>query len=51
MQGTYFYAPTDQGFEATLQERLAAWRERDAEEGLEKRLARYRGEEGTRVGG
>ena len=50
MQGTYFYAPTDQGFEATLQERLAAWRARDAEEGLEKRLARYRGEEGTRLG-
>ena len=48
MQGTYFYAPTEQGFERTLKERLAAWRARDAEEGLEKRLERYRDETDVR---
>ncbi|MGI9174586.1 MAG: AAA family ATPase [Rhodothermales bacterium] len=48
MQGTYFYAPTDQGFERTLKARLAAWRERDAEENLEKRLERYRDEADVR---
>ena len=41
MQGTYFYEPGDQGFEARVQARLADLRERDAEESLEKRVQRY----------
>ncbi len=41
MQGTYFYEPSDQGYERTIAERLAAWRQRDLAEGLKKRLQRY----------
>lgn len=41
MQGTYFYEPSDQGYERVIAERLAAWRQRDLAEGLQKRLQRY----------
>ena len=41
MQGTYFYEPSDQGYEARLQLRLAELRARDEEEGIEKRAHRY----------
>ncbi|HLT46619.1 MAG TPA: AAA family ATPase [Rubricoccaceae bacterium] len=41
MQGTYFYEPTAQGFEATIRERLAEQRARDEAEGLAKRVRRY----------
>lgn len=41
MQGTYFYEPSDQGFEAKLADRLAYLRARDAEESIEKRVQRY----------
>ncbi len=41
MQGTYFYEPSDQGYEARLQGRLADLRARDAEESIEKRVQRY----------
>ncbi len=42
MQGTYFYQPSDIGFEKIIAERLAEWRKRDLEESLPKRLQRYR---------
>ncbi|HIG75832.1 MAG TPA: AAA family ATPase [Bacteroidetes bacterium] len=41
MQGTYFYEPSDQGYEARIQGRLDALRQRDEEESLEKRVLRY----------
>ena len=41
MQGLYFYAPREIGYEQRLAERLAHWRARDAEENLEKRVRRY----------
>ncbi len=41
MQGTYFYEPSDQGYEARLAGRLAQLRERDAQEGITKRAQRY----------
>ena len=41
MQGTYFYEPSDQGFEARLQARLEQLRARDAEESIEKRVQKY----------
>ena len=41
MQGTYFYEPSDQGFEAKLASRLEYLRARDAEESIEKRVQRY----------
>ena len=41
MQGTYFYEPSDQGFEARVADRLGALRQRDAEESIEKRVQRY----------
>ncbi|MDX1531789.1 MAG: replication-associated recombination protein A, partial [Rhodothermales bacterium] len=41
MQGTYFYQPTEQGYERHVAERLARWRERDAAESLQKRVQRY----------
>jgi putative ATPase len=41
MQGLYFYTPRDMGYERTVAERLAVWRERDAEESVEKRARRY----------
>ncbi len=42
MQGTYFYQPSDIGFEKIIAERLAEWQKRDLEESLPKRLQRYR---------
>ena len=41
LQGTYFYGPSDVGYERTIAERLAYWRSRDEKEGLEKRVRRY----------
>jgi len=41
MQGTYFYQPSDVGYERTIQERLNYWRSRDSETDLKKRLDRY----------
>lgn len=41
MQGLYFYAPREQGYEQAVAERLAAWRARDAAESIEKRALRY----------
>jgi putative ATPase len=41
MQGTYFYEPSGQGYEQDVAERLAQWRERDADEDLVKRAQRY----------
>ena len=41
MQGTYFYEPSDQGYEARLQGRLEDLRQRDEEESIEKRVQRY----------
>ncbi len=41
MQGTYFYEPSDQGYEARVAGRLDALRARDADENLEKRVRRY----------
>ncbi|MDX1420917.1 MAG: AAA family ATPase [Rubricoccaceae bacterium] len=41
MQGTYFYEPTAQGYEAAVQERLAEQRARDEAESLQKRVRRY----------
>src|SRR5690606_21893049 len=41
MQGLYFYVPREIGYERTVAERLAAQRERDAEEAVEKRARRY----------
>ena len=45
MQGLYFYAPRDLGYERTIAERLAAWRARDKEESVEKRARKYAEEE------
>ncbi|MBO6574699.1 MAG: AAA family ATPase [Rhodothermales bacterium] len=41
MQGTYFYEPSDVGYERRIKERLDYWRSRDEAESLEKRLKRY----------
>ncbi|NBB72844.1 MAG: AAA family ATPase [Bacteroidetes bacterium] len=41
MQGTYFYAPTDQGYEQRIAERLEQWRERDVDEEVIKRAQKY----------
>lgn len=41
MQGLYFYAPREQGYEQAIAERLADLRMRDAEESVEKRAMRY----------
>ena len=41
MQGTYFYEPSDQGYEARLRTRLDQLRARDAEESLTKRVRKY----------
>ena len=41
MQGTYFYQPSDVGYERTIKERLNYWRSRDEETDLKKRLDRY----------
>lgn len=45
MQGMYFYNPRDIGWEKRIVDRLARWRERDAEEHIEKRVRRYIDEE------
>ncbi len=45
MQGLYFYQPRNMGYEQTVAARLEAWRKRDREESLEKRVRRY-GESG-----
>ena len=41
MQGTYFYEPSDQGYEARLAARLDSLRQRDAEVSIDKRVQRY----------
>lgn len=41
MQGTYFYNPTEIGYEKEIASRLAQQRARDQEEGLKKRINRY----------
>lgn len=41
MQGTYFYTPSDVGYERTIQERMEYLRGRDAEESLERRIQKY----------
>ncbi|MEZ4697952.1 MAG: AAA family ATPase [Rhodothermales bacterium] len=41
MQGTYFYQPSDVGYEKTISERIAYWRSRDEKESVEKRARRY----------
>ncbi len=46
MQGTFFYEPSDQGYEKRIAERLAAWRERDLAEDLPKRIRKYGSESG-----
>ena len=48
MQGTYFYDPSQQGYERHVAERLAQWRERDAEEDLQKRVRHYAEDEAGR---
>ncbi len=41
MQGTYFYAPSEQGCEEEIARRLGTWRARGAEEDLTQRAQRY----------
>jgi putative ATPase len=41
MQGTYFYEPSGQGYEADVAERLEQWRRRDFDEDVVKRAQRY----------
>jgi putative ATPase len=41
MQGTFFYQPSDQGYEKNIGQRLEYWRQRDEEESFEKRVKRY----------
>lgn len=41
MQGLYFYAPRSLGYEAEVAARLEAWRGRDQEESIKKRVRRY----------
>jgi putative ATPase len=41
MQGTYFYAPSGQGYEAEVAERLEQWRERDFDADVVKRAQQY----------
>jgi putative ATPase len=41
MQGTYFYEPTEQGYEAEVAQRLEQWRERDFDEDVVKRAQKY----------
>ncbi len=45
MQGTYFYSPSDVGYERTIQERMEYLRGRDAEETLERRIRQYGSDE------
>ncbi len=50
MQGTYFYEPSDVGYERTIKERLDYWRSRDDETDLKKRVEKYvdKPEDGSR---
>jgi putative ATPase len=41
MQGTYFYEPTEQGYESEVAQRLADWRERDFDDDVVKRAQKY----------
>ena len=41
MQGTYFYMPSDVGYEKRIAERLEYWRSRDEKEDVSKRAERY----------
>jgi len=41
MQGTYFYEPSDVGYERTIKERLDYWRSRDEEKDLKRRVQQY----------
>ncbi len=41
MQGTYFYDPSEVGYERRIRERMDYWRSRDEAESLEKRVQRY----------
>ncbi len=41
MQGTFFYEPSDQGYEARVAARLEDMRARDGTESIEKRVQRY----------
>ena len=41
MQGTYFYEPSGQGYEADVAERLERWRERDFDADVVKRAQQY----------
>lgn len=41
MQGTYFYDPSNIGYEKRIAERLAYWKSRDGAEKLEKRIHLY----------
>lgn len=45
MQGTYFYEPGSEGYEAEVRRRLGEQRERDKEEDLARRVRRYGEEE------
>ncbi|MFT5141660.1 MAG: putative ATPase [Rhodothermales bacterium] len=45
MQGTYFYQPSQVGYERRVQERLDYWKSRDDAESLEKRIKKYGSEE------
>ena len=45
MQGLYFYKPRELGYEREVAARLATFRKRDGEEGVEKRARRYGDEE------
>ena len=50
MQGTYFYEPSDQGYEARLRIRLEQLRERDEAESIEKRVQRYAEDDAPEAG-
>ena len=41
MQGTYFYEPSEQGYEEAVAERLEQWRERDFDADVVKRAQKY----------
>ena len=41
MQGTFFYQPSDIGYERTIRERLDYWEARDRKEEFSKRIKRY----------
>ncbi len=45
MQGLYFYNPSEMGYERTVQARLDALRDRDTDEGIEKRARKYADDE------